>query len=248
MYFCTNQDIFHLVTSPSLEVLHFDQTQSDPTSCESKGTNARKNGQHSLKAESINSRAIHPVKTTEDESLDYDSNASSTSFEFHKGGRPVTVSNPSIRYLLRPIPSKWNDAEKWIMNRQHIAASYSKKNALQSQANHLAATSMARANGKATETKQARICHSASDFGSEKFSFVPSETLPISSEARQSNPALDSFPQSKDLKEVNELNLSCSTSTDGQTGMYVRKSQCVRFVLLLDIVVWCIASLTFQVS
>lgn len=163
--------------------------------------------QHFLKADGVSSSAIHPMKTTEDEILDYDSNASSSSFEFHKGERPG--SNPATRSLLRPIPSKWNDAEKWIMNRQNIPAGYLRKNASQNQGNRLPATSMVRA------------APESANMGFEKFSLVPSETYPISGEARGRNPAVDSSLQSKDLKEVNEVNLSSSTSTDGQTGMSV---------------------------
>ncbi|XP_010549532.1 PREDICTED: uncharacterized protein LOC104820668 isoform X2 [Tarenaya hassleriana] len=63
---------------------------------------------------------VHPMRQLEEENLDYDSNASSSSFEFPDGGErsnrnPVPVSYP------RQIPSKWNDAEKWIMNRQNVA-------------------------------------------------------------------------------------------------------------------------------
>lgn len=64
-----------------------------------------------------NSNTVHPSKPIEDENLDYDSNASSSSFEFHKGERSVHSS--ISRSHLRPMPSKWNDAEKWIMNRQN---------------------------------------------------------------------------------------------------------------------------------
>ncbi|KAF7801242.1 microtubule-associated protein futsch [Senna tora] len=209
------------VPSSSLEVLSLKPSGDQTTSREPKETTSRKNGdvgrlkmQNFLKIDST----IHPMKTTEDESLDYDSNASSSSFEFHKGER--TVNNPATRSLLRPIPSKWNDAEKWIMNRQNMPPGYSKKNASQNQENHLAATTMPRAApesanyqhklpiGKDTDTKRVGFCQSA-----------PSETRLISGEAHQRNPAMDSFPQSKDLKEVNELNLSCSTSTDCHTDI-----------------------------
>lgn len=181
------------------------------------GDTGRVKTQNFSKHDNGNSSTIHPVRTTEDENLDYDSNASSSSFEFHKGER--SVSNPATRSLVRPIPSKWNDAEKWIMSRQNIQVNNTKKNAVQGQANRLPATSMVRvapesANyehhkipiGRATETKVV-----------EKFSFVPSEAHSVPGQAHGRAPIVDYLPQTKDLKEVNELNLSCS-SIDDRTG------------------------------
>ncbi|GMI86005.1 hypothetical protein like AT1G30320 [Hibiscus trionum] len=77
------------------------------------------------KTDNGNSSAIHPVRSFEDENLDYDSNASSSSFEFHKGDRVVHSS--MTRLYSRPMSSKWNDAEKWLMNGQNMQASYAKK-------------------------------------------------------------------------------------------------------------------------
>ncbi|KAF7842901.1 microtubule-associated protein futsch [Senna tora] len=228
------------VTSPSLEVLSLkpssevvlDHRESEQTACEPKETMPRENGdmgrvkmQHFSKHDNGNSSAIHPMRT-EDENLDYDSNASSSSFEFHKGERPV--SNPATRSLLRPIPSKWNDAEKWIMNRQNIQANNSKKHAAQSQANRLPATNMVRvapesANydhhklpiGRVSETKGVDFCQPTSSHnGFEKFSFGPSEAHSVSGQTHGRVPIVDSLPQSKDLKEVHELNLSCSSKDD----------------------------------
>ncbi|GMP73707.1 hypothetical protein CsSME_00031387 [Camellia sinensis var. sinensis] len=95
------------------------------------------------KCDSGNSSSVHPMRTFEDENLDYDSNASSSSFEFHKGER--LLHNSINRSLSRPMPSKWNDAEKWIMNRQNnMQANYSKKSHLQSQATRLPITNTVR--------------------------------------------------------------------------------------------------------
>lgn len=203
---------------------------------ESKETMPRENGdtgrvkiQHFHKVDTGSSSTIHPVRSIEDDNLDYDSQASSSSFEFDKGERPV--SNHVTRSLLRPIPSKWNDAEKWIMNRQHIQPSYSKKNNGHSQANRLP-ISMARVvpesghfdhklhTSKVTETKRVDYCQptSHSHIGFEKFSFVPSDAHSVSGQAHGKTPVVESFPQSKDLKEVNGVDLSCS-SMDDQTGM-----------------------------
>ncbi|OIW21293.1 hypothetical protein TanjilG_31622 [Lupinus angustifolius] len=238
-----NDNLHDEVTSPSLEVLSLkpssdsvlDRRKSDQTSYEPKETMPRENGdnrhvkmQHFQKADS--GSTIHPVRSIEDENLDYDSNASSSSFEFDKGERHM--SNPATRSLFRPIPSKWNDAEKWIMSRQNIQA-YSKKNAVHSQTNRLP-TSMSRitpesgnsdhklVNGsKMTETKQVDVCQQTSHTGIEKFSFVPSESHSVSGQAHGRNPAMESFPRSKDLKDASELDLSCSrsTETDNQTVM-----------------------------
>ncbi|XP_018490721.2 uncharacterized protein LOC108861341 [Raphanus sativus] len=63
------------------------------------------------------------LRPQEDENLDYDSNASSSSFEFH-GGVRVERSNQShasrASYPSRQVPSKWSDAEKWILSRQNM--------------------------------------------------------------------------------------------------------------------------------
>ena len=210
--------------------------QSEQTSGEPNKTLHRENGnmglikmQHSQKVDGGNSGAIHPVRTTDDENLDCDSNASSSSFEFHRGERPV--SNPATRFLLRPIPSKWNDAEKWIMNRENIQANYTKKNALPSQVNRFPATSMMKVSpesgycdqklpkAKVTETERVDFCQPTSHTGFEKFSFVPAVPHSVSGQPHGRIPVVESFPQTKDLKEVNELNLSCSRSTDDKTGM-----------------------------
>ncbi|CAL0324878.1 unnamed protein product [Lupinus luteus] len=126
-----NDNLDFKATSPSLEVLSLkpscdamlDQRKSDRTSYEPKETMPKENGgngcvkmQHSQKADSGSSSSVHPVRSIEDENLDYDSNASSSSFEFDKGERHV--SNPATRFLFRPMPSKWNNAQKWIMSRQ----------------------------------------------------------------------------------------------------------------------------------
>nr|XP_027191819.1 flocculation protein FLO11 isoform X2 [Cicer arietinum] len=233
------------VTSPSLDVVSLkplsdavlDRRQNEQSSYEPKETMPRENGdtgrvktQHFHKVDTGSSSTIHPMRSTEDENLDYDSQASSSSFEFDKGERPA--SNPVTRSLLRPIPSKWNDAEKWIMNRQNIQPSYSKKNNVHSQANRMP-TSMARVvpefsncdhklpTSKVAETKQVDYCQptSHSNMGFEKFSFVPSDAHSVSGQAHGKTPVVESFPQSKDLKEVNEVGLSCTRTIDDQPGI-----------------------------
>jgi len=170
------------------------------------GEMGRPKMQQFSKCESANSSAIHPVRTIEDENLDYDSNASSSSFEFHKGER--SVHNPFTRSLSRPMPSKWNDAEKWIMSRQNAPAHYSKKNFSQNQANRL------------PMTKRVDFCQPALHMGHEKFSFVPSGSHPISDQAYGGNALTNLCPISEDLKGVGHSDLSSTkSSTENMTGI-----------------------------
>lgn len=97
-----------------------DVGQGDQNSCQQRDFIPRDNGnagrvkvQQFSKSDGGNSSSVHPMRTLEDD-LDYDSNASTSSFEFHNGER--SVHNPIGRSLLRPMSSKWNDAKKWIMN------------------------------------------------------------------------------------------------------------------------------------
>jgi hypothetical protein len=46
-------------------------------------------------------------------------NASTSSFEFH-GGEKTVAQNPTAGYFSRQASSKWNDAEKWIVNKQTV--------------------------------------------------------------------------------------------------------------------------------
>ncbi|XP_073300263.1 uncharacterized protein [Primulina huaijiensis] len=74
------------------------------------------------KVDASNSNSVYPVRNYEEENLDYDS---TSSFEFHKGERSLHQS--ATRSLSRPMSSKWNDAEKWIMNRQNVQSNVAKK-------------------------------------------------------------------------------------------------------------------------
>lgn len=69
-----------------------------------------------------NSSVIHPVRSVEEDSNECDSgldNASTSSFEFH-GGEKTAAQNPATGYFSRQASSKWNDAEKWIVNKQTV--------------------------------------------------------------------------------------------------------------------------------
>lgn len=215
-----------------------DLAQGDQISCQPKETLPRENGsvgrvkaQQYSKCDGGNSSTIHPVRTLEEENLDYDSNASSSSFEFHK---ERSLHNSVSRSLSRPMPSKWNDAEKWIMSRQHAQANYTKKNVLQSQANRLAGANMVRvapesaSNDPKLSVKRVDFCQPAAQMGLEKFSFVPNGAHPISAQANGGNASID-LCQTKDLKEVNPRELSCSEGSPEDTTGKV----CILIVLLL---------------
>lgn len=86
---------------------------------------------------SSNSSMIHPVRTVEEDSNECDSgldNASTSSFEFH-GGEKTAAQNPTAGYFSRQASSKWNDAEKWIVNKQTVQQNTT-KGASQNQSAH----------------------------------------------------------------------------------------------------------------
>ncbi|TYI04895.1 hypothetical protein ES332_A10G051100v1 [Gossypium tomentosum] len=128
------------------------------------------------KSDNSNSSSVHPMRTFEDESLDSDSNASSSSFEFHKGERAVHSS--VTRTYSRPMSSKWNDAEKWIMNRQNVQAINAKKNAVHGQANNrFPITNMMRVAPQSANADHRLHVNRVADVMQmpfEKFSFMPS--------------------------------------------------------------------------
>lgn len=208
-----------------------DSGEGDQVSCRPKETVSRENGsvgraklQQYLKCDTGNLSTIHPVRTLEEENLDYDSNASSSSFEFHK---ERSLQNSVSRSLSRPMPSKWNDAEKWIMNRQNAQANYAKKNMLQNQGIRSAGANMVRvapelaSNDHKLSVKRVDFCHPAAQMGLEKFSFVPNGTHPNSAQANGGNALID-LCHTKDLKEVDPREISCSKgSPEDTTGEVV---------------------------
>lgn len=170
---------------------------------------------------------------TEDEYLDYDSNASSSSFEFHKGER--SGHHPISRSLSRPMPSKWNDAEKWIMSRQNIQPTYQNKNSFQNQANRFQMTNMVRvapesapcdsklSTSRVVDTKRVDFCQPPSQLGFDKFSFAPTGSQSILGQACARSTLVDAPDQSKDLKEVGQRDLTCSTASEDTTGNMLSK-------------------------
>lgn len=146
------------------------------------------------KTDSSNSSSVHPLRSLEDENLDYDSNASSSSFEFHK---ERSTHNPISRSLLRPMSSKWNDAEKWIINRQNMH-NHNPKNTHQNRANR------AGLRGSSESIKRVDFGQPVLQMGTEKFSFTPPEQEhePVSGLASRLSESIDPCPESKDLEEV----------------------------------------------
>ncbi|KAF5472542.1 hypothetical protein F2P56_009253 [Juglans regia] len=232
------------VTSPILEVSWL-KLSSEPvfkqTSCQQKDSLQKENGvlgrinMHQFsKFESGNSSTIHPVRSIEEDNLDYDSNASSSSFEFHKGER--SVHNPYTISSSRSMPSKWDDAEKWIMNRQNVQAQSSKIS--QNQANQLPLTNTVRvapesANydhkdtvSKTAETKTVDFFQHVSHMGLGKFSFVSNGSRPILDQAG-GNALTDPGLLSENLKEVGHRDLSC-TKTEDMTGSPAIRSVSMR--------------------
>ncbi|XP_030480977.2 uncharacterized protein LOC115697942 isoform X1 [Cannabis sativa] len=225
------------VTSPSLEVSTLGARHSDQLKesfPEENGETGRVRTQHCSKGDSSNSSTVHPLRTLEDDNLDYDSNASSSSFEFHKGER--SGHNPISRSISRPMPSKWNDAEKWIMNRQNVQANHNhhKRNALQNQTNRMPNSNMVRVApesgncdiklllSRMADTKRVDFCQTASHVGFDKFSFVSSGNHPILGQA-----LVDQSTQSKDLKELGEL-ICPKGSSDETSGIPAIRSVSMR--------------------
>ncbi|KAG5541081.1 hypothetical protein RHGRI_021086 [Rhododendron griersonianum] len=124
------------------------------------------------------------------------------------------------------MPFKWNGAEKWIMKKQNVENSYSKKSHMQSQVNKLPVTNTVRvapeSGGYDQKLAANRVdfCQPTSQFGMEKFSFVPSASHLIHGQASGANVGVDLRPESKDLKKVDNGDSSCtkSTSIEDATG------------------------------
>ncbi|KAG5530992.1 hypothetical protein RHGRI_025819 [Rhododendron griersonianum] len=134
------------------------------------------------------------------------------------------------------MPFKWNGAEKWIMKKQNVENSYSKKSHMQSQVNKLPVTNTVRvapeSGGYDQKLAANRVdfCQPTSQFGMEKFSFVPSASHLIHGQASGANVGVDLRPESKDLKKVDNGDSSCtkSTSIEDATGVPAIRSVCMR--------------------
>lgn len=157
------------------------------------------------RGDSGNSNAVHPLKSNEDDNLDYDSNASSSSFEFHRGERMAHRS--LTQSLSRPTSYKWNDAEKWIMNKQAIQASFSNKNHGVHGMNVVRVAPEAagyeyRPPIRVPDTKRVDFCQSIAQTNFERFNSAhPGPELALG-QSNGGNVQIDLYPRNKDLSEV----------------------------------------------
>ncbi|WOH12067.1 hypothetical protein DCAR_0831566 [Daucus carota subsp. sativus] len=208
-------------------VLDYSQGDYNPYQQREHGNGGRLKLQQFSKADGLSLSSVHPMRALEDD-IDYDSNASSSSFEF-QGER--TVNNPIGRSHLRPKSSKWNDAEKWIMNRQ---ANHSKSSNVQSQAmrmqvkNGVKFASESASSDNKSAVKRVDFCQPAELMSMEKFSFISPGGLPTG-QGNGTNLPIDLCPQSKDLEAVESKNSSCMTAAgDGSTGPPVIRAVSMR--------------------
>ncbi|XP_042416652.1 uncharacterized protein LOC122005612 isoform X1 [Zingiber officinale] len=134
-----------------------------------------------------NLNTVHPVQIPED-GIAHDGvndNGSVRSFEFHKGDRLLQqqVASP----LLKNLPSKWNDAERWILHRQimHLKPNVPKKvvgqnlGCLEVVSNKLAPEyrNVERHSFlQEADSKYGSVNKSASQTVTEKFSFTPTSS------------------------------------------------------------------------
>uniref|UniRef100_A0A7N0ZY10 Remorin C-terminal domain-containing protein n=1 Tax=Kalanchoe fedtschenkoi TaxID=63787 RepID=A0A7N0ZY10_KALFE len=174
------------------------------------------------RGDSGNLSSNHPMRTVEEDNLDYDSNASSSSFEFQKAER--AAHSHMSRAFPRPVSSKWNDAEKWIMSRQ-IVQGGNKRGLVQNQASRVPGGNMGRvapeggsndklALNKLSDTKRVHFSLPAPVNGLEKFSFVAPEN---ESSSNLTNPS----SQSKSIIEFNH------STTEDSSGLAIR-TVCMR--------------------
>ncbi|GAB4840656.1 hypothetical protein Ancab_021423 [Ancistrocladus abbreviatus] len=168
------------------------------------------------RSDGMNLSTVHPAKSQDDENLDYDSNASSSSFEFHKGER---VHKSLTRSLSRSTSYKWNDAEKWIMNKPSVQATHSKGNNVQNQANRMPIRNIVRVAAETTscdhwlparmaDTKRVDFCEPATQMALEKFSFAHPVAQPAALLSNGASASIDLYPQNKDLKGLGQMNIA----------------------------------------
>ncbi|XP_009787376.1 uncharacterized protein [Nicotiana sylvestris] len=217
---------------PGNSLLNSSQGDETSNSCLPKETSeaARAKRQQFSKIDGGNSSSVHPVKGCEDENIDYDS---TSSFEFHKGERSMHHHSMTTRSFSRPMSSKWNDAEKWIMNRQNVQANYSKKVHLQNQAHRGPAASMVRVAPESSgyesklAVKKVDFCQPANQIVPEKFAF---DQPGSHSQGNGANAvSLDLCPESKDLTEVVNRDSSCTKSlTEDRTVLPAIRSVSMR--------------------
>lgn len=150
-------------------------------------------------------------RSSDDDGNEYDSghdNGSTCSFEFHKGER--TLQNQVATPFFRHLPSKWNDAEKWLVNRQALHANVPKKSYLHNQGNRHIVPNWGRVAPEsmildhkqfATQSMHLRITESgglASQHTAEKFSFATMCSPSNSGSAKETSGVTDVSQHSDD--------------------------------------------------
>ncbi|KAK1422770.1 hypothetical protein QVD17_18056 [Tagetes erecta] len=209
------------VSSMGISSVTFDNTQVDQGIGQPKDhtKEGRVKPHQFQKTDSSNSSSVHPIRSLEDENLDYDSNASSSSFEFPRGER--STHNAISRSLLRPMSSKWNDAEKWIINRQNMQ-NHNPKNTMQNRVNRGGTVNGIKGSSESvTSLKRVDFCQPVLQTGIEKFSFTPSgpQHPPALGQTNQRSESIDPCLASKDLKESDARESSCGqNSNEDNTG------------------------------
>ncbi|XP_051125042.1 uncharacterized protein LOC127247288 [Andrographis paniculata] len=228
----TNEDFSEEVTSSSeVPTIKSDGTitnaiQSDGNLLQIKELPPGENRRQSVsKGESSNSSSVHPVRACEDENLDYDS---TSSFEFHKGER--SLHHSGTRCFSRAMSSKWNDAEKWIMNRQNMHPNISKKNNLQ---NHMSRSSAAAilvrvapefitGSENKPSGKRVEFCQSPSQQGFSKFAFTSNEAATVTGQKNGPSSLIDMCHESKDFQEIDTPAMTEETSGNNPGAPAIR--------------------------
>nr|XP_043621229.1 uncharacterized protein LOC122592961 [Erigeron canadensis] len=203
------------VSSMGISSITFDSSQVDQGRGQAKDNpkETRLKPHQFQKMDCSSSSSVHPIRSLDDENLDYDSNASSSSFEFHKGER--SNHNAISRSLLRPMSSKWNDAEKWIINRQNMQ-NHNLKNSMQNRANRGGLVNGNRGSSESVSSvKRVDFCQPTLQTRTEKFSFTTSglQHLPVSGQSNGGSESINPCPESKDLEEVDTRESSCGPSS-----------------------------------
>ncbi|XP_072986185.1 uncharacterized protein [Typha latifolia] len=123
---------------------------------------------------------VHPVRSLEEGGNGYDScqdNGSTHSFEFHREER--TVQHAVVGPFVRPIPSKWNDAEKWLVNRNlmHPNPNVLKKAVPQNQGTRQVTSNLVRVVPESLSGEQRHHIFTSSDIKKSNSTNAPSRNL-----------------------------------------------------------------------
>ncbi|CAA0256372.1 unnamed protein product [Arabidopsis thaliana] len=213
----TTTDI-EIAKLPNEPVLYPTENDNQGSKDRCEGVVPRENDQPRLqqfRKGDLNMAPPHIMRPQEDENLDYDSNASSSSFEFHRArGERSNQNHGSRGYPSRQMPSKWNDAEKWIMSRQNMVM---RKNG---QGNRIPVRVVPDNAGYEHNKSRMDLCQSSQVDGFEKFpNVVPSAPHPILTQEYGGDSLIDQSTQSNDLAD---------SSHDHTTGGPAIRSVCMR--------------------